>query len=331
MLKRIVRRAAKIGRRVRSRFVEGGLILMYHRVVDPGTQPLRDPFQICVSPQNFAGHLEAIAKVGNPIPLVELTRRAQRGERLGHSIALTFDDGYLDNVTVAGPLLRSRSIPATFFVVAGALGQGFWWDHLARAVDALERLPDRLEVERDGRRLAWRTEVDDPSARRRFLAALHPLMKDGPQASRRALAEQVGLSWNETPHEPTARAADEQELTTFAQDPLFEIGAHTWSHPALSALSAADQRVELQRSRDRLQELTGTAVTSFAYPFGGPGDFTTETVDLVDDTGFERACATTPDVVSAASHPLRLPRIWVEDWTGEELIRQMRRWMRLKG
>jgi peptidoglycan/xylan/chitin deacetylase (PgdA/CDA1 family) len=52
------------------------------------------------------------------IPLGEMVARLKRGKKLSGTVALTFDDGYRDNVECAAPILRSLGLPATFFVVS---------------------------------------------------------------------------------------------------------------------------------------------------------------------------------------------------------------------
>ena len=49
-------------------------------------------------------------------------------------MALTFDDGYEDNLRIAGPLLQRYGAPATFFLTtAGLIGPAeYWWDTLER-------------------------------------------------------------------------------------------------------------------------------------------------------------------------------------------------------
>src|SRR5690349_9090397 len=51
------------------------------------------------------------------------------------AVALTFDDGYRDNLAIAGPLLAKLGLPATCFLVPHALsGQVVpWWERLAWA------------------------------------------------------------------------------------------------------------------------------------------------------------------------------------------------------
>ena len=70
-----------------------------------------------------------------------------------------------------------------------------------------------------------------------------------------------------------------------------EIGAHTLTHPRLSALSIQDQEREILGSQQRLQDWTGQPVQSFAIPFGGADSFTAETLAIIRN--HFRVCCTT--------------------------------------
>ena len=56
-----------------------------------------------------------------PVHLDELVTRAIQGNAKGE-FAITFDDGYADNVDIALPVLMELGIPATLFVVTGCVG-----------------------------------------------------------------------------------------------------------------------------------------------------------------------------------------------------------------
>ena len=70
------------------------------------------------------------------------------GGLTGREVAITFDDGYRDNLTSAKPILERAEAPATVFITMDRLGAAreFWWDELAHmclggtaAVDAQRR------------------------------------------------------------------------------------------------------------------------------------------------------------------------------------------------
>src|SRR5215207_10463302 len=89
-----------------------GLILLYHRVAD---QPV-DPFQLCVTADNFRGHLEYLQRRAAVVPLSEMLRKST-----ANRIAITFDDGYRDNAEIAAPALAAAGLPVTWFITVGRL------------------------------------------------------------------------------------------------------------------------------------------------------------------------------------------------------------------
>ncbi len=81
-----------------------------------------------------------------------------------------------------------------------------------------------------------------------------------------------------------------------------ELGAHTLTHPLLSALSPTDARHEIEGSKQWVEARTGKPCAMFCYPYGD----STETVRaLVRAAGF-RGARTTLDYVFAADDPYAL-------------------------
>ena len=72
-------------------------------------------------------------------------------------MAVTFDDGYLDNILNAKPILEKFEIPATVFVCAGMIGRDgeLWWDQLERALLLTKKLPNWLELDVNGQHFEW--------------------------------------------------------------------------------------------------------------------------------------------------------------------------------
>src|SRR5437660_4374246 len=87
-------------------------ILVYHTVSKPHEA---SPCDEMISPERFEQQLRWLSRRRRVVPLVETLNRKE-SERL---VAITFDDGYRDNLRVALPLLEKYSLPMTLFVVAG--------------------------------------------------------------------------------------------------------------------------------------------------------------------------------------------------------------------
>lgn len=91
-------------------------ILVYHTISSPAEAL---PGDIDISPERFERQLQWLSRWKKVVRLYQ-TLRAPASERL---VAITFDDGFRDNLTVALPLLEKYNLPMTLFVTAGFLGK----------------------------------------------------------------------------------------------------------------------------------------------------------------------------------------------------------------
>jgi peptidoglycan/xylan/chitin deacetylase (PgdA/CDA1 family) len=122
----------------------GGVILLYHRVADVED----DPHLLCVSPENFRSQLNTVRSKLSPYSLNEIATELEQ-DRTPYGFAVSFDDGYVDNLQNAVPILEELDIPATIFLVGGAIGgdEPFYWDNETRAEDR-GRAMTRSELQR---------------------------------------------------------------------------------------------------------------------------------------------------------------------------------------
>ena len=327
-------RAAMLSRRIRRE--QCGVILMYHRIAPTGV----DPWQLLVTPEHFAQHLEVLRHTTTPVPLRRLVAEHGRGRLAGGTVALTFDDGYVDNLTVAKPLLAAADIPATVYVATGPTGttREFWWDSLDRALLLPPALPPRLDLTLLGKQYHWTLGAaatggwDDEAARAvshqraQFHLGIWSRLRPMATADRdEAIAYLHEWSGSQTPPRQSHRVMTADELVALESDRLIEIGAHTVTHPLLPALPADAQRSEMAASRADLERLLGHRIWSFSYPFGGADATTTA---LARSVGFESATAVHEETVWRESDGFRLPRFAVRDWDGAEFERRLTRWLR---
>lgn len=93
-------------------------VLMYHHV-SPA------PGLVTVSPSNFRDQMQELAKAGWKTLRADDIAGFLAGDPLpAKSVAITFDDGYLDNYLYAFPVLRELGLHATIFAVTGWIGDG---------------------------------------------------------------------------------------------------------------------------------------------------------------------------------------------------------------
>ena len=119
------------------------VILMYHSIGHQG-----EFFQATV--QEFAKHMDYLAKNKfNVIGLSKLSADLSQGAGLPKkTVAITFDDGYLDNYSLAWPILKEHCFPAIIFVNTAELGQ----TRMARGGHRLPLMSDKeiLEMAKNG-------------------------------------------------------------------------------------------------------------------------------------------------------------------------------------
>lgn len=328
-------------RKVTGRFGPRGLILLYHRV----EQLDLDPWGLAVTPTHFEEHMQVLRERYAPVHLRGLRSAMAERPSARLPIAITFDDGYADNVINALPVIERHETPATFFIVPTAVDSTteFWWDELEHLAFDCDELPPRLSARLGDRTVSWdvpqgELEPQPASNWRGWEPTTEPrqaLYQDmwrtlqAAQPDERAAA--LATLWDWRPERPTPRpshrAVTSAELGRLATSKLVEIGAHTLSHVRLSSISAGEQRLEIVGSKRQLEERLGRRVALFSYPHGGHDDFTDTTSRIVRAAGFRLACAAYAGITRRWTDRYRLPRLAVSDWDGDEFARRLRGWL----
>ena len=297
-------------RRAWNRCFAHTIVLMYHRVGSPAS----DPQLLSVSPRNFAEQLKVLRNRYFPIHLSQFANNRLLAMRPG-SVVVTFDDGYADNLFNAKPILEEHEIPATVFVTSGFVGskQELFWDELAG-----------LLLPQDGP--DWNVLMfGDPTPRHSEYRELSTRLRWEQHGPRESILDDL------TKHADVARLCRDSErplngpeLQELAQSPMIEIGSHTVTHPALAMLEPFDQRREMLDSKASLEETTNCPVTALSYPFGTPKDYTDVTVRIARECGYKCACANLPSRPTPFSNRYQIPRFIVRNWDGDEFAKQLR-------
>jgi peptidoglycan/xylan/chitin deacetylase (PgdA/CDA1 family) len=259
--------------------------------------------QLAITPAELSTILKSIAETFTCTTLADaVTRWSRREDPARPLLALTFDDGQLDNATRAAPVLDSRGLKATFFVVSRAAetGEALWHDRLAFA------LSRALELDRSS--TASLLSELSPGARR--APVLVPDLVESAKSSLSSAAsreawigrlEQIGGGRWQPRWDGMLRFADLRALHKAGH----EIGSHTLTHPLLNQCTDSEVDLELRESKRQLEREIGSSVTSFCYP---NGNWSPTVMDAVRRAGYTCAVTTQPGANPHQANPFALRR-----------------------
>ena len=263
-ISRTIRGALKIRTRVRSVVHRlwppepRPLILMYHRIAD---EPV-DPWRLAVSPVHFEEQLNVLRRTRFPLSLIDFVQRFSVGTLPSNAVAVTFDDGYFDNLEAGKPLLEAADFPATIFLATGYLGRSeqIWSDELARLI-LVGTASRPLNVIVRGKSICLQLLTKPcirkdrnirslrAKSRHRLLLELWDLLKHTEEGERQSIITELRSTIDVKDYGiKQGRALSREEVFELAKCALVSFGAHTVTHPVLPALSTSDCYREIKQS-----------------------------------------------------------------------------------
>jgi peptidoglycan/xylan/chitin deacetylase (PgdA/CDA1 family) len=286
-----------------------GVILMFHHVRPQRRRSFAPNRLLEITPEFLDLVLTELRHEGFDIVPLGAVQDRLRSE--GHDppfAALTFDDGYRDNVKHAWPVLRRHGVPWTLFVTTEfADGRGrLWWLELEEAIARLDRVVLRL----DGELLDLPNRTADE--KQRAFDVIYRRLRAGHRewlcAATADLAGQAGVDASQLTNELCLSWGEIQRL---ARQPDVTIGAHTLSHPMLAKCDATMATREIAESKVVLERRLARPVRHLAYPFGDAGSAGTREFRIARQAGFVTAVTSRPGHVFAnhSAHPHALPRV----------------------
>ena len=118
------------------------------------------------------------------------------------------------------------------------------------------------------------------------------------------------IGWPEVPAESPLAVMGWDEVERLSTTGLFQFGSHTHTHPILARCSIAEQRRQLEVSRDVLRD-RDLSWKLFAYPNGSPADFSAATESLLVELGYDCGLTTIPGLNSPEKDRFALCRVCV--------------------
>lgn len=280
------------------------LVVCYHGVARQG-----DPADWLLLPrETFEAQIRYLSRHYRVLPIDLALRKLWEGQLHMPTAAVTFDDGYANNLSVALPILEKYAMPATVYVVTGLIGSGsyLWTTRLVQALRATAAsvlatghpMLDGPLAGTDAQRTAWAHQLKER-------------LKMMPDTQRAELLEAIHRQVGDAPDLSAFRILTQAELRTLAGSHLITLGAHTHTHRILSRLSDEQLELEIAGSVEMIRGLPGSASRTFAYPNGRQVDYDQRAVRMLRRLDIDAALSTVEGLQRKAGNPFEIRRIVV--------------------
>lgn len=274
---------------------DGLCIFLFHGVVERRAHTIRNYNRKHLEAAEFRAILEAALGRGPCLSMDQVVEHhLSRTPFPLRSFAITFDDGFENNWSVARPILEELGLPAMVYVTTGFAEDNrmAWIDRIEWAVE--QRPRGRLT-------LPWReapAAYDGVAESIALLDEIRQRVKRDPRLDPDAVASdlqrQCGLPETWSGDDPLDRKLTWAQVRDMAAHPLFSVGGHSHRHSVLALLPPARLEEEVGMSIRLLRERAGVVSRHYAYPEGLPYAYSAEVIGVLRGHGIV-CCPTAED------------------------------------
>ncbi|MGL4441142.1 MAG: polysaccharide deacetylase family protein [Bosea sp. (in: a-proteobacteria)] len=286
-----------------------GAVLMLHHVRPWVAEDFAPNRLLEVTPGWLDQTLTLVRAEGYDIvDMDEMAARIAGPKRDRFAVALTFDDGFRDNLDHALPVLKRHDAPWTMHVTTGFAdaSASLWWIAFEEAIRVLPKVT--LVV---GGRI-HDVDTREVAGKQAAFNDIYWALRARPEAELRAgvdrLCAEAGIDQLALTR---SLCLDWDDLRELAREPSLTVGAHTLTHPMLAKHPLHVAQPEIVEAKYRIEFELGRAVHHLAYPVGDPLSAGQREFNLARDAGFRTAVTTRPGHVfnEHAAHLYALPRL----------------------
>jgi peptidoglycan/xylan/chitin deacetylase (PgdA/CDA1 family) len=287
------------------------IILVYHRIVDDTTLYLDKGPVVHHHIKHFKQEIPFLAKTFRIASMDEVVERIVSGKGFEEpTISITFDDGYLDNYTLAYPVLKAYGVPATIYLATALIGTGgrTWPDMIEAALISTKKTSISMPSLFEGQTLSIRSKDEKRNVSIEFAKSL----KKMPDAERKKRLPEFYQALDVD--EETLSSSEKRTMLNW--DEVREMaaggisfGSHSHSHPILSRVPLLLAKEDILTSKKVMEERLGIPTKHFAYPNGREEDFSDELREYCREIGFESVATVVYGTNDSRSDPFSLKRV----------------------
>ena len=288
-------------------------IFLFHGVIEDMNTGIRNYTRKHLPADEFEILIKRLKVKGNPVSMDEISWYRENNNNLpSFSYAITFDDGFENNYSVAAPILENQSTPATFYVSTNLVDKNLmtWIDRVEYCFEKIKEASIQLPWQEEPFKLKDRESkihcLDNIRDNVKLNYKVHK-----PEKIVDIIFAQCGEKSIFSTNHPLDQKMSWNQVNELHRNLYFTVGGHSHNHVSLGALESSDLKNEIQTSIKLLKNKGNIDLQHYSYPEGQEIDYSEEVIENLKKKGI-RCCPTAIDGVNSSITDLfYLKRIFV--------------------
>ncbi|MDD5063417.1 MAG: polysaccharide deacetylase family protein [Phycisphaerae bacterium] len=249
----------------RNRLENGVYIFLYHSLVDSNNckEWERCCTKVLTYKKDFCDHINYLSENANCVKLSEVPKILYKGSFEEPYYAVTFDDGYSNILDNAFEICKKKGVYPAVFVNSNFASQRQIYYRVLLGLLLSRGCHNDVRAE-----ITKIFNINDEISLFDFCKKYY----------RYGETERIISSiWNKCFADEKIRCHLDWNQLRFLQENGWEIGNHTMSHPVLSKLSYEQQKIEIEKNYQEIQQNGLNCIKWLSFPNGKPWDINEDT------------------------------------------------------
>jgi peptidoglycan/xylan/chitin deacetylase (PgdA/CDA1 family) len=286
-------------------------IFLFHGVIETNNYNLRNYNKKHIPKKKFKKILIDLKKNGTPISMDEVIKNIiNKKDFANKSFAITFDDGFFNNYSIAIPILEKMAIPATFYITTDFIekNSSSWVDRIEIAVN----------VKKCGYTKIFNREFkfsDSAKSKIKFMNDLRKIIKNNKNIDPYKITTSIlkDLKYKKKKFRSNHildKKMNWSQIKKIDKKKLFTIGGHSKTHRILSFLTDSEAKKEINGSIKLIEKKLNKKIIHYSYPEGLRHTFSNREILLLKKEGIKCCPSAESGINTKNSNLFKLKRIF---------------------
>lgn len=286
-------------------------IFLFHGIINKNTKSIRNYNNKHIFKERFINIIESLVRNGNPVSMSEVIEYCNGKYLPKKSFAITFDDGFKNNLDNGLPILEKYNVPATIYTTTNfiEMNQMSWIDRIEWAFEKKDTFSLNLPWNN------FSVKVSSYKIKKEVLEQIRDMVKKNKEYNPNILADDIQLQLNLPLINSNSSELDQKlswdDLRLLISNPKITIGGHTHTHKILSYLNKKDLEFEISNSVNLLKKNLKMPCIHFSYPEGLEYCYNKNVILCLKKNGIQCCPTALHGLNQLHSDPFQLKRITV--------------------